>query len=201
VVANATFGLLYAVIVLDHHRRRIIHFEVTQSPTQAWLARQITEAFPWDTAPRYLPRDRDTSCGQGFRDRVRIMGIEEVITAPRSGSRHHHQRASLASRLIFLLSILSRVANSSLASQGLSGDPSNIATHRWQNPRRRATRRSPPSVSTPSRLKSVMTAPSCSLRCSCHHLVAQPPQPSALPPSIRQGVEVATVPDYVPYDG
>ena len=51
VVATATFGLLYAVIVLDHHRRRIIHFEVTQHPTRAWLARQITEAFPWDTAP------------------------------------------------------------------------------------------------------------------------------------------------------
>ena len=80
VVANATFGLLYAVIVLDHHRRRTIHFEVTQSPTQAWVARQITEAFPWDTAPRYLLRDRDTSYGQGFRDRVRMMGIEEVIT-------------------------------------------------------------------------------------------------------------------------
>ena len=77
VVANATFGLLYAVIVLDHHRRRIIHL-VTQSPTQAWLARQITEAFPWDTAPRYLLRDRDTSYGPGFRDRVRIMGIERV---------------------------------------------------------------------------------------------------------------------------
>jgi putative transposase len=84
VVATATFGLLYAVIVLEHHRRRIIHFEVTQNPTQVWLARQITEAFPWDTAPRYLLRDRDTSYGQGFRDRVRVMGIEEVITAPRS---------------------------------------------------------------------------------------------------------------------
>src|SRR6516165_10321914 len=83
VVANATFGLLYAVIVLDHHRRRIIHFEVTQSPTQAWLARQITEAFPWDTVPRYLLRDRDTSYGQGFRDRVRIMGIERVIGSVR----------------------------------------------------------------------------------------------------------------------
>jgi putative transposase len=84
VVATATFGLLYAVIFLDHHRRRIIHFEVTQNPTQAWLARQITEAFPWDTAPRYLLRDRDTSYGQDFRDHVRGMGIEEVITASRS---------------------------------------------------------------------------------------------------------------------
>jgi hypothetical protein len=112
VVATATFGLLYAVIVLEHHRRRIIHFEVTQNPTQVWLARQITEAFPWDTAPRYLLRDRDTSYGQGFRDRVGVMGIEELITAPRS---HVIIIDELASRPIFLLSILSRVANSSLA--------------------------------------------------------------------------------------
>ena len=62
-VATATFKLLYAVIVSSHHRRRVIHFEVTQNPTQAWLAHQITEAFPWDTAPRYLLRDRDTSYG------------------------------------------------------------------------------------------------------------------------------------------
>jgi len=84
VVATATCGLLYAAIVLDHHRRRILHFEVTRNPTQAWLARQITEAFPWDTAPRYLLRDRDRSYGHGFRDRVRVMGIEEVMTAPRA---------------------------------------------------------------------------------------------------------------------
>jgi hypothetical protein len=83
-VATATFKLLYAVIVLSHHRRRVIHFEVTQNPTQAWLARQITEAFPWDTAPRYLLRDRDTSYGIFFQNRVRAMGIEEVLTAPRS---------------------------------------------------------------------------------------------------------------------
>jgi putative transposase len=84
VVATATCGLLYAAIVLDNHRRRILHFEVTRNPTQAWLARQITEAFPWDTAPRYLLRDRDRSYGHGFRDRVRVMGIEEVMTAPRA---------------------------------------------------------------------------------------------------------------------
>jgi putative transposase len=84
VVATATFRLLYAVIVLDHHRRRVVHFEVTQNPTQVWLAQQITEAFPWDTAPRYLLRDRDTSYGLRFQKRVRAMGIEEVLTAPRS---------------------------------------------------------------------------------------------------------------------
>jgi putative transposase len=83
-VATVTFELLYAVIVLSHHRRRVIHFEVTQNPTQAWLARQITEAFPWDAAPRYLLRDRDTSYGICFQNRARAMGIEEVLTAPHS---------------------------------------------------------------------------------------------------------------------
>ena len=84
VVATATFRLLYALIVLGHGRRRVIHFNVTQYPTQAWLSRQLTEAFPWDTAPRYLLRDRDTSYGPAFRNRVQAMGIEEIVTAPRS---------------------------------------------------------------------------------------------------------------------
>jgi putative transposase len=84
VVATATFGLLYTAIVLGHDRRRIVHFNVTQNPTQLWLARQMTEAFPWDTAPRYLLRDRDASYGQAFRDRLQAMAIKEVVTAPRS---------------------------------------------------------------------------------------------------------------------
>ena len=84
VVVTATFQLLYALVVLGHERRKVIHFDVTPNPTQAWLARQITEAFPWDTAPRFLLRDRDASYGQTFRDRVQAMAIEQVITAPRS---------------------------------------------------------------------------------------------------------------------
>jgi len=84
VVATASFRLLYALIVLRHDRRKVIHFDVTQNPTQAWLSRQITEAFPWDTAARYLLRDRDASYGPAFRDRVRVMGIKDVVTAPRS---------------------------------------------------------------------------------------------------------------------
>src|SRR5580692_9649550 len=83
VVATATFRLFYALILLGHDRRRIIHFNVTQNPTQAWLSRQMTEAFPWDTAPRYLLRDRDAAFGPGFRDRVHAMGVKEVVTAPR----------------------------------------------------------------------------------------------------------------------
>ena len=84
VVATATFRLLYAVIVLGHDRRRIIHFNVTPTPTQVWLARQMTEAFPWDTAPQYLLRDRDASYGPTLRGRVHAMGIKEVVTAARS---------------------------------------------------------------------------------------------------------------------
>src|ERR1019366_1291708 len=84
VVATATFRLLYALIVLSLDRRRVIHFGVTENPTQVWLSRQMTEAFPWDTAPRYLLRDRDASYGQAFRNRVQVMGINQVVTAPQS---------------------------------------------------------------------------------------------------------------------
>src|SRR6202162_5003045 len=80
VVATATFQILYALIILGHDRRKVIHFEVTQNPTQIWLSRQMTEAFPWETAPRYLLRDRDRSYGPAFRDRVKGIGIEEVLT-------------------------------------------------------------------------------------------------------------------------
>jgi hypothetical protein len=75
VVVTATFQFLYVLIVLNLERRRIVHFEVTRNPTQVWLSGQMTEAFPWDTAPRYLLRDRDTSYGPAFRHRVRAMGI------------------------------------------------------------------------------------------------------------------------------
>ena len=58
VVVTATFRLLYTLIVLGHDRRKVIHFDVTQNPNQVWLARQMTEALPWDTTPRFLLRDR-----------------------------------------------------------------------------------------------------------------------------------------------
>ena len=83
-VVTAKFQLLYALVVLGHERRTVIHFDVTRHPTQGWLARQITEAFPWDTAPCFLLRDRDASYGQIFRDRVQAMAIDEIVTAPRS---------------------------------------------------------------------------------------------------------------------
>jgi transposase InsO family protein len=71
-------------IVLHHERRRIVHFGVTAHPTAPWVGQQITEAFPWDTAPRYMIRDRDSVYGLLVRARVKAMGIDEVVTAPRS---------------------------------------------------------------------------------------------------------------------
>src|ERR1019366_3195824 len=84
VVASASFRLLYVMIILAHDRRTIVRFDVTRYPTAGWLARQVTDAFPWDTAPRYLLRDRDSSYGENFRRQVHAMGITEVVTASRS---------------------------------------------------------------------------------------------------------------------
>ena len=81
---TATFRLLFVFIALHHERRQIAHFGVTANPTAAWVVQQITEAFPWDTSPRYMIRDRDSVYGAVVRARVKVMGIEEVVTAPRS---------------------------------------------------------------------------------------------------------------------
>ena len=63
---------------------RVEHFGVTAHPTADWVAQQMREAFPWDTAPRYLIRDRDGAYGPTFRSTVMAMGVDEVVTAPRS---------------------------------------------------------------------------------------------------------------------
>jgi putative transposase len=74
--------VLFCFLVLAHDRRRVLHVNVTDHPTAAWTAQQILEAFPWDTAPRYLLRDRDTIYGAAFRQRVAGLGLAEVLTAP-----------------------------------------------------------------------------------------------------------------------
>ena len=83
VVPTLSFRILYVFIVLAHHRRHAIHFNVTAHPTAEWTARQIGEAFPWDSAPCYLLHDRDCIYGASFHQRVAEMGIREVLTAPR----------------------------------------------------------------------------------------------------------------------
>ncbi len=84
VLPTATFRLLFVFIILHHERRRIVHFDVTAHPTAIWIKQQITEAFPWDTAPGYLIRDRDSAYGNIVTARIEALGIEEVVTAPRS---------------------------------------------------------------------------------------------------------------------
>src|SRR5271167_2015538 len=91
VVASASFRLLHVMIILAHDRRTIVRFDVTRSPTAGWLARQVTDAFPWDTAPRYLLRDRDASYGSEFCKRVDAMG------SPRSSLRHARPGRTLMS--------------------------------------------------------------------------------------------------------
>jgi len=83
-VPTATFRILYVFLVLRHDRRRVVRFNTTEHPTAQWTAQQMIEAFPWDSAPRYLLRDRDNVYSDIFRRRVHSLGIREVITAPRS---------------------------------------------------------------------------------------------------------------------
>jgi transposase InsO family protein len=83
-VPTIGFEVLFVFIVLAHDRRRILHFNITAHPTAEWTAQQIVEAFPFDTAPTYLLRDRDRINGFEFRKQVEVMGIQEVLSAPRS---------------------------------------------------------------------------------------------------------------------
>ncbi len=84
VVPTIRFQPLFVFIILSHARRYVVHFNVTAHPTAEWTAQQIVEAFPWDAAPRYLLRDRDSIYGDWFRQRVKNMGIKEVLTAYQS---------------------------------------------------------------------------------------------------------------------
>jgi putative transposase len=83
-VPTIRFQVLYVFLVLAHDRRRVVHFNVTAHPTAEWTAQQLREAFPFDQIPRYLLRDRDKIFGDTFREQVKDMNIEEVLSAPRS---------------------------------------------------------------------------------------------------------------------
>jgi transposase InsO family protein len=83
-VPTIRFQVLYVFLVLAHERRRILHFNVTTHPTAEWTAQQLRNAFPGESAPRYLLRDRDRSFGNDFTRQVQDMGIEQVLSAPRS---------------------------------------------------------------------------------------------------------------------
>ena len=106
-VPTATFRIFFVLEILSHNRRRAVHFNVTPNPTAKWTAQQDIEAFPWDTAPKYLLRDRDGIYGTIFRQRLENMGIKEVITAPQSPRVKKHlirQKIAQSIRCPFALS-------------------------------------------------------------------------------------------------
>src|SRR6266436_6128636 len=84
VVPTVDFDLLYALVIVRLDRRDLVWINVTTNPTAEWIARQTTEAFPWDDAPKYLIRDRDQIYGAVVTRRLRAMGIRDRPTAPAS---------------------------------------------------------------------------------------------------------------------
>jgi transposase InsO family protein len=81
VVPTIGFDLLYAFVIVRLDRRDLVWINVTRNPTAEWVARQITEAFPWNGAPRYMIRDRDRIYGTIVTRRLRAMGIRDKPTA------------------------------------------------------------------------------------------------------------------------
>ena len=84
VVPTVTCRLLCVLILMRHERRRVIHFNITEAPKAEWSAQQVVNAFPDDTAPKYLVRDRDSIFGSAFVRRVEGMGIKRKLISPRS---------------------------------------------------------------------------------------------------------------------
>jgi hypothetical protein len=82
VLPTIAFQILYCLVIVRHERRLWVSFGVTANATAEWISRQVTEAFPWNHAPRYLIRDRDTSYGPVFLQRIRAMGIRDHPIAP-----------------------------------------------------------------------------------------------------------------------
>src|SRR5262249_46436439 len=96
-IPTSNFRVLSCFIVLLHDRRKIVHFNVTEHPTADWTSQQIIEAFPYNTAPLYLLRDRDSIYGEEFRSRVTGMPIEEVVTAPHSPFQNPYAERAIGS--------------------------------------------------------------------------------------------------------
>jgi putative transposase len=82
-VPTIRLRVLFVFLVMEHERRRVLHFGVTEHPTTEWTAQQVVEAFSDREAKHYLIRDRDAIYGSEFRRRVQSLGMKEVVTAPR----------------------------------------------------------------------------------------------------------------------
>jgi hypothetical protein len=83
-VPTVTFGVLYGFFVISDNRRKILHFDVTKHPASIWIMQQLRQAFPFDTAPRFLFFDRDAKCGLEVPAAVRSMKIDPIQPSFRS---------------------------------------------------------------------------------------------------------------------
>jgi len=96
-VPTITFRVFYCFLMLRHHRRQVVHFNIAPNPTAQWTARQVMQAFPYDSAPRLLVRDRDCGYDGILRHRVENTGIEEILTACRSTSQNPYAERLIGS--------------------------------------------------------------------------------------------------------
>jgi hypothetical protein len=134
-VPTVRFQMLYVFLVLAHDPRRLLHFGVTAHPTAEWTAQQLREAFPWDSAPRFLLRDRDCIFGADFTRQVKEFGIQEVLGALRAPRQRAYiervigtiRRECLDHMIVFNEASLRRqmtffLANSFVARKGHAGE-------------------------------------------------------------------------------
>jgi len=90
VVRTISFKLLYGLVILHHAHRRLVSISVTNNPTAQWIAGQVTDAFPWDEAPRHLLRDNDGVFGHAYTRRIRAMRIRDHPISPHSPWQNGH---------------------------------------------------------------------------------------------------------------
>jgi len=83
-VPTVRLQVLFVFLILEHRRRQVLHFNVTDHPTSAWISQQIVEAFGDRAVPRYLIRDRDGVYGLEVQQRLQSLGVSEELTAPQS---------------------------------------------------------------------------------------------------------------------
>ena len=121
VVPTIGFKLLYGLVILGLERRRLVWTNVTANPTAEWIAQQISEAFPWDEAPRYLIRDRDTSYGAAVTRRLQAMGIRDGPITPRAPWQNGHVESTCADSRAYRISHLTWRSSSALRSDGIIG--------------------------------------------------------------------------------
>jgi putative transposase len=82
-VPKISIRILYVFLVLSHERRSVVHFNITSHPTAEWTSQQLLQAFPYDSAPQFIIRDRDCIYGDLVQRQLKDLGIQQVLTAPR----------------------------------------------------------------------------------------------------------------------